>query len=78
MKTDQFLSELHAALEIKSLHSVNEKTCLKDLEEYDSMMILGIIAFVDEKFNKSLTTEQLNGITDFKSLMDLIGLENFD
>ncbi len=74
MNKAQFFTELHSALEIKSIPTVDESTSIKGLEEYDSMMILGIIALVDQLFNKTLTAEQLNGITDVKSLMELIGM----
>jgi acyl carrier protein len=77
MDKQVFFQELHSALEIKSIPALSETTSIKGLEEYDSMMILGIIAFVDMNFNKTLTAAQLNEITDVKTLMDLIGPENF-
>jgi acyl carrier protein len=78
MKRELFFTELLNALEIKSVPSLSETTSIKSLEEYDSMMILGIIAFVDMNFNKTLTAVQLNEISDIHSLMELIGLENFE
>jgi acyl carrier protein len=78
MNKAHFFTELHSALEIKSIQSFDENTSLKGLEEYDSMMILGIIAFVDQFFDKTLTAEQLNGISDVTSLMELIGIDNFE
>ena len=78
MKRELFFSELHNALEIKSVPTLSETIAIKNLEEYDSMMILGIIAFVDLNFNKTLTAVQLNEITTVRDLMELIGLENFE
>ena len=77
MEKKLFFTELHSALEVKSIPTMDESTSIKGLDEYDSMMILGIIAFVDMNFNKTLTAAQLNEITDVKSLMELIGMENF-
>jgi hypothetical protein len=37
-----------------------------------------IIAFVDSRFGKRLTAKQLFNITDVRSLMELIGLDNFE
>jgi acyl carrier protein len=77
MEKLRFFSELHSALEVKSVPTFDESTSIKALAEYDSMMILGIIAFVDQNFDKTLTAVQLNEINDVKTLMKLIGEENF-
>jgi hypothetical protein len=37
-----------------------------------------IIAFIDENFGKSLTAKELNSVNSVKSLMDLIGDDQFE
>lgn len=76
MKKEEFIQELEEILEIED-SKIEMKTNLKDLKEFDSLSILSIIALLDEKFGKALTAEQLNSITTVESLMELIGLENF-
>jgi acyl carrier protein len=76
MGKKEFIEELVEILEIED-GDINEETNLKELQEYDSLAVLSIIAFVDENFSKTLVTEQLNSITTVKSLMELIGLEHF-
>jgi acyl carrier protein len=41
------------------------------------MAVLAIIAFVDEQFSKRLTAKQLNEIGTVRSLMNLIGMDQF-
>jgi len=76
VKKEEFIQELEEILEIED-SKIEMKTNLKDLKEFDSLSILSIIALLDEKFGKALTAEQLNSITTVESLMELIGLENF-
>lgn len=54
------------------------KTNLKELEEYDSLSVLSIIAMIDEKFGKKIPGQNFQSITTVKSLMELIGIENFE
>jgi acyl carrier protein len=77
MKKQEFCKMLQEALEITSVE-LTEQTMLNKVEEYDSMSVMGIIAFIDEHFNIKLTATQLSSITDIKSLIKLIGLEKFE
>jgi acyl carrier protein len=53
-------------------------TSFKSIEGYDSLTILAMIAFADEKFKIKITSQQLTKLTDFKSLMDIIGDDKFE
>jgi acyl carrier protein len=75
MKTDEFLNEMVELLELDD--ELGVETNLKELDEFDSLAIMGIIAFVDENFDVKLTGQQLAEITSVKSLMDLIGSDKF-
>jgi acyl carrier protein len=77
MIKNEFFHELHSFLEIKSIHELNEKTELKSLEEWDSMLILTIIAFIDQNFNQTIAAEKLNAIKTIGDLMQIIGISNF-
>ena len=54
------------------------ETLFKSIDAYDSLAVLSIIAFVDENFKMSLSSLQLSEITDFNSLILLIGEDKFE
>ena len=78
MKKDEFYSEFYEFLEVESVEAFNIDTNIKELEEYDSLMIMSIIAFIDDNFSTKLTAVQLNNIKSIKDLMDLIGNDIFE
>jgi len=78
MKTGDFIKELKEALEIEDEdQEITLETNLKDLEEYDSLSVLSIIAMTDENFGKQISSIDFIKITTIKSLMELIGKEHF-
>jgi len=77
MKVNDFLNELKETLELEDVE-LKEDMNLKDLEEYDSLSVLSIIAMIDENFNKKISGQKFQSITTVKSLMELIGMESFD
>jgi acyl carrier protein len=76
MEKKVFIEKFREALEIKTA-SMDENTALKSIDGYDSMSVMAIIALVDELFSKRLTAKQLAEVNNVKSLMELIGPENF-
>jgi len=78
MTREDFLKEMHEMLEITSIDNLTEETVIKNLEEYNSLFVLTIIAFIDEKFDMQLSAEQLASATTIKSMMDMIGLDKFE
>ncbi len=79
MKTKDFINELKEALEIEDEdQEITLETNLKDLEEYDSLSVLSIIAMIDKNFGKQIPSVNFVKITTVKSLIDLIGEEYFD
>ncbi len=78
MKAEDFINELKEALEIEDEdQEITLETNLKELEEYDSLSVLSIIAMVDKNFDKQIPSSDFIKITTIKSLMDLIGKEYF-
>ena len=79
IKTDDFINELKEALEIEDEDKeITLETNLKDLEEYDSLSVLSIIAMIDKNFSKQISSIDFIKITTVKSLMDLIGKDYFE
>ena len=78
MNKNDFLNALQEVLEIEEV-TLSESTNLKDMKhfEFDSMAIMTLVAFIHERFNKKFSAVQINKITTVKSLMELIGVDQF-
>ena len=78
IKTEDFINELKDALEIEDEdQEITLETNLKELEEYDSLSVLSIIAMIDKNFGKQISSSDFIKITTIKSLIDLIGKDCF-
>lgn len=79
MKKKEFIDELKDALEIEDEdQEITIETNLKDLEEYDSLSVLSIIAMIDKNFGKQIPSSDFSKVTTVSSLMELIGKEHFE
>jgi acyl carrier protein len=77
MKKDIFFEELLECMDIDPVE-INETTVFRELEDFDSMAIMSIVAYVDEKFEKTMAAEELQKVKTVSDLMELIGMENFE
>lgn len=75
MTIKDFLVELADLIEIEDELSLD--TNLKDYEEFDSMAIMSLVAFVHKNFGKQYNARQLNQIDTVESLVELIGKDSF-
>ncbi len=79
MKTEDFINKLKKALEIEDEdQEITVNTYLKDLEEYDSLGVLSIIAMIDKNFGKQIPSPDFAKVTTVNSLKDLIGKRYFE
>ncbi|UHO38022.1 acyl carrier protein [Chryseobacterium capnotolerans] len=76
MKTSVFLKKLQEELDENQALSIETK--LKDLENYDSISLLSVMALVDENFNQKLDVNEFKDMETVSDLMNIIGLENFE
>jgi acyl carrier protein len=77
MKKDIFFEELLECMEIEPV-DIDEDTVFRELEDFDSMAVMSIVAYADEKFGKTLAAEQLQDMKTVRDLMELIGMEHFE
>ena len=77
MEKQVFFKLLMETLDIESVESIDASTDLTNLEEYDSLAVLSLIAMIDDHFGKRIPGNEFLKITTVKSLMDLIGPEYF-
>ena len=50
---------------------------MKQYDEFDSMAIMYLVAFIHKNFGKQFSARQLNQIETVNSLIELIGKDNF-
>lgn len=77
MKNSEFFELLKDTLELDKVE-LTEETIFAELEDYDSMGVMSIIAMADEHFEVKFNSEQLKSMTSVKRLMELIGNEKFN
>lgn len=76
MNVEQFLKEVEEELGIEE--TVLERgTVLKELEYWDSIAILSMIAYIDSSFGKLFKSSEFNNLVTIDDLIKLIGLEYF-
>lgn len=75
MTINEFLVQLADLIEIEDELSLD--TNLKDYDEYDSMAIMSLVAFIHKNFGKQYNARQLNQVDTVESLVELIGKESF-
>ena len=75
MTKQEFADKLTDLFEVEE--QMTPETDLRDVEEYDSMAALSVIAFIDREFGKTLTADQIASVTTVGSLISLIGEELF-
>jgi len=71
METTEKIRLLEEMLELKS-GSLKEDTQIKDIDGWDSMAALSLIALCDEKFQKILTGEQILSFITIKDVTDFL------
>lgn len=77
MRKDEFIRKLAEIMDVE-YKEIDETTNLKKMEEYGSLALIAIIAFIDENFAKrNIPADKLSAVTTVKTLMELIGSEKF-
>lgn len=77
MKKTEFVNKLSEYCEFEK-QDLTPETQLNSIEEYDSMAMLTVIAFVYKNFSVNLSSAQLQNFTDFNSIIAVIGDEKFE
>jgi acyl carrier protein len=66
---EELIKNLAEIIEVETLHLDDE---FKNLDEWDSLTAISIIAFVDSRFCKKLTNDMLNNFTTIGDLIKFI------
>jgi acyl carrier protein len=77
MKKSEFVHKISEYCEFQD-QNLTLNTTLKSIEGYDSFAIMSMIAFSDENFGVKLSAQQIIKLTDFNSLIALLGEDKFE
>lgn len=77
MKVENFIDNFRESLEIED-PNLSLESNIQELEEWDSMTGLLLISFVIDEFRITLDVDDLLELTTIQSLIEKIGLENFE
>jgi len=69
MTNKEKMNLLEELLDIEK-DSLSEETLLEDLDEWDSMAVITIIAMFDDEFEKVLTAKQVKAFESIKDIID--------
>lgn len=75
MTVKEFCVQLADLVEVEEELSLDSN--LKDFEEYDSLAIMSLVAYIHKNFGKQFSARQLNQVDTVESLVELIGKESF-
>ena len=73
MEKNKFIQLLLETIECGKKMAVNENTHLTDIEGYDSLGVLSIIAMVDKKFGIKISGRQFASFKTVQDRIDCIG-----
>lgn len=75
MKKEDFFRDLAELMEYDG--DLAESAVLAEIEEFDSMAVMSLVAYADAKFRKKLSGSALTNAKTAGDLLDLIGRDNF-
>jgi acyl carrier protein len=76
MLINEFISELKEELELES--TLELTTNIKELEEWDSLAAMVLIAYISRSFNVTMNANDIEQITTIQTIIDIVGTEKFN
>ncbi|HCT94566.1 MAG: acyl carrier protein [Bacteroidetes bacterium GWE2_39_28] len=72
MDLNEFVKAFAAEFEITPAESFTPETVYKELDEWDSLIVLSIIALVDDEFNVKISGQDLRDCRTIEDIFNLI------
>jgi acyl carrier protein len=72
MTREEFLKGIQEQFDDTDVNLINFETKFRELEEWSSMMALIIIAFIDERFSKTLSGDDFKKCITIEDLFQLL------
>lgn len=77
MTRKALFEELAFLLDVQE-STLNEKTKFREMENYNSLVAIGIVSMLEEKVGTKLDIGQLRDLNTIGELIDLVGREKFE
>lgn len=74
MNRDEFLARIKDILQYESDEELTFDTNLHDLDEWDSISIISVVAFLDSEFGKKVYVSDLQNVGTIEDLANMAGL----
>ena len=72
MKMKDFINNFAEQFDETEASEFSAETSFKDLDEWDSMIALSIIAMVDEEYDKTINGEDIKAATTIEELFNIV------
>lgn len=72
MKLEEFVQKFAEQFDETPVAEFSSKTVFKDLEEWNSLTALSVIAIVDEELDKRITGADIRGSKTIEDLFEII------
>jgi acyl carrier protein len=69
---EEFIKEFYGILDDTEIHEINQNTDFKNLDEWDSITSLMLIAMVEEKYEKQMNGQDIKGSVTLEDLYVII------
>ena len=76
MEINKFLEHFAEQFDDTPKEAFIADTNFRELEEWDSLSALSVIAMIDEEYDIQITGADLRGVTTIKELFDLVVSKN--
>lgn len=73
MEINEFVQNFAAQFEETAPSEFNAETAFREIDEWDSLISLSIIAMVDEEYNVKLTGEEIRNSKTIEDIYQIIG-----
>ena len=74
MNRDEFLEKIKDILQYEHDEELTYNTNLLDVEEWDSISIISVVAFLDSEFKKKITVNELKDVKTIEEIAQLAGI----
>lgn len=68
MEIKEFIEKFAEAIEVENVEALNAETTFHDLDEWSSISVMLLIAFMDEEFGKEITTAYIRNAVTIQDL----------
>ena len=72
MEINDFIKNFASDFEMTNLEDITPSTIFKDLDEWDSLMSLGIIGMIKNNYNVKITGGEIRDVITVEELFNLV------